>query len=258
MTKIIDKRMFIFKLKEIYFSDYPHDVDGCDAVVFPFFKNKVDIEGFTVVESPTSVIDLTQDLDTIWKNMDRKSTRYSINRARRDGIKFRINKDYAQFYQINREFMQRKGSGSLFGIGTPKLRTMERYGTLFTAEYDGEILGGHLYLEDDDNILLWISASKRLEVDRNKARLIGNANRLLHWEAIKYAKEKSIREFNWGGLWSSDEADNDERKRSINSFKLSFGGEVMIRYSYRKVYSRIYKIGSYLHNIMREIGEGES
>jgi hypothetical protein len=258
LTKKIDEKIFIFKLKKIYFSDYPHDVDGCDAVVFPFFKNKVDIEGFTVVESPTAVIDLTQDLDTIWKNMDRKSTRYSINRARRDGIKIRINKDYAEFYQIYGALMQRKGFGSSFGIGTPKLRTMERYGTLFTAECDGEILGGHLYLEDDDNILLWISASKRLEVDRNKARLIGNANRLLHWEAIKYAGEKGIREFDWGGLWASDEADKDERKRSVNSFKLSFGGEAMIRYSYRKVYSGVYKIGSYLYNIMREIGKGES
>lgn len=254
MTKIIDKRVFIFKSKEIYFSDHPHDVDGCDAAVFHFCKNKVDIEGFNVVESPTSVIDLTQELDTIWKNMDRKSTRYSINRARRDGIKFRIHKDYAQFYQIYRALMRRKGFGSLFGIGTPKPGTMEKYGTLFTAEYDGEILGGHLYLEDEDNILLWISASKRLEVDRNKARLIGNANRLLHWEAMKYAKENGIREFDWGGLWSSDEADKDERKRSVNSFKLSFGGEVVIRYSYQKMYSRVYKIGSYLYNIMRETG----
>jgi hypothetical protein len=249
LTKIIDKRISTFKLKGIYFSDQPYDVDGCDAVTFHFCKNKVDIEGFTVVESPTSVIDLTHDFNTIWKNMDRKSTRYSINRARRDGIKFRINEDYAQFYQINRGFTQRKGFVSLFGIGTPKLTAMERYGTLFTAECDGEILGGHLYLEDDDNILLWISASKRLEVDKGKATLIGNANRLLHWEAIKYAKERDIGEFNWGGLWSSDEADKDERKRSVNSFKLSFGGEVVVRYSYQKVYSRVYKIGSYLYNI---------
>jgi len=246
---VIDRKYLIFKIKEVHFSDSPFDIEHCDSVTFHFCKNFVDAEGFTCQKVFTLIIDLTQDLDTIWQNMDRKSTRYSIKRAQKDGIKVRINENYSQFYRIYKSFIQKKGINSLFGVGTVDLKTMKKYGTLFTAEHDGEILGGHLYLEDKGHIRLWLSASRRLEVSREKARLIGNANRLLHWEAMKYAKEKGIKEFDWGGLWSEEEADKDERKKAINSFKLSFGGEIVTRYSYQKVYSKAYRFAQYLYTL---------
>jgi len=246
---VIDKKYFMFKVKEVHFADYPFDIEHCDSVTFHFCKNFVDADGFTCQRVFTSIIDLTHDLDTIWQNMDKKSTRYSIKRAQKDGIKVRINENYSQFYQIYKSFIQKKGINSLFGVGTANLGIMKKYGTLFMAEHDGEILGGHLYLEDKGHIRLWLSASRRLEVSREKARLIGNANRLLHWEAMKYAKEKGIKEFDWGGLWSEEEADKDERKKAINSFKLSFGGEIVTRYSYQKVYSKTYRFAQYLYTL---------
>lgn len=250
---VIDEKYIIFKVKELHFADYPFDVKGKggDYVIFHFCKNKVNAKGFTCQEGLTSIIDLTQDLDTIWRNMDRKSTRYAIKRAQRDRIKFKINEDYDEFYRINRSLLQKKGLNPLFGIGNPKLETMRRYGTLFIAEAADEILGGHLYLEDKNNIKLWLSASKRLEVNREKATLIGNANRLLHWEAMKYAKEKGIEEFDWGGLWSEEEANKDEKKKAINSFKLSFGGEVAVRYTYQKVYSKAYKFAQHFYYLVK-------
>jgi hypothetical protein len=244
---ILDKNVLIFKIKTIYFSEYIFNVEECNVINFHSCKSKADFPGFNCVERLTSVIDLNQDLDTIWNKLDRKSTRYAIGRAQRDGIEFKINQNYEKFYHINKSFMQQKGTAPLFWIFDEKLDTIKMYGTLFTAEHEGEILGGHLYLEDEANIMLWISASRRLEEDREKATLIGNANRMLHWEAIKYAKEKGIREFDWGGLWSSDEANKDKVKKSINSFKLSFGGEIVPRYSYQQIYSPLYKVGSYLY-----------
>jgi len=244
---ILDKNVLIFKTRTIYFSENIFDVKGCSIVNYHSCKNKADFPGFNCVESLTSIIDLTQDLDTMWHKLDRKSTRYAISRAWRDGIEFRINQNHEQFYHINKSFMKQKGTAPWLWILDEKLDTIKRYGTLFTAEHEGEILGGHLYLEDESNITLWQSASRRLEEDREKATLIGNANRMLHWEAIKYAKEKGIREFDWGGLWPSDEANNDKMKYTINSFKLSFSGETVPRYSYYKVYSSLYKVGSYLY-----------
>jgi len=239
----VDKNVFFFRTKIIYFAEYPHNVEGCHVLRFPFCKNKVEANGFTRIDFPTSVIDLTQDLDTIWRKLDKKSSRYAVNRAQRDRVEFKINADYEQFYKINASLEAQKSYG---GIMASKLETMRKYGTLFTARYAGEVLGGHLYLEDEANMMLWLSASKRLEVDREKATLIGNANRLLHWEAIKYAKEKGIKEFDWGGLWTEEEASKDESKKAINSFKLSFGGEIVPRYSYRKVYSKVYRLAEYL------------
>ena len=44
---IIEKKIFNFDIKEVYFSDFPFDVEGCDVLKFMFCKKKADINGFT-------------------------------------------------------------------------------------------------------------------------------------------------------------------------------------------------------------------
>jgi len=66
--------------------------------------------------------------------------------------------------------------------------------TLFTAVFDGKILGGHIYIEDKDHMVYFRGASI-ITKDKQLNTLKGNASRLLHWEAMKYAKEKEIKEF---------------------------------------------------------------
>jgi len=247
----IGKKILTFNIKDVHFSDYPYDVEGCDALKFHYCRKKVNANGFTRQEEFTSIIDLTQDLETILQNMN-KNTRYCIKRAQGKEIIVRINEDYEQFFQIYKSFIQKKGIKSLFevfGVGTTTLEAMKRYGTLFVAEYDNEILGGNLYLEKQSSIEAWISASKRLEAGKNKRKLIGYANRLLDWEAIKYAKEKGMKEFDHGGLWPEGEAEENRKKKGINSFKLSFGGEIVTRYSYYKIYSNYLNIIYYLCNL---------
>lgn len=249
---ITDRKILTFDIKEVHFSDYPHDIEGCDFLNFHYCKNKFNAKGFTCQKELTSVIDLTQDLDTIWKNMDRKSVRYRIKRAQREGIKIWINEGFDQFFQIYRSFIQKKGIKSLFdvfGVGAITLEAMKKYGTLFVAEYDGEILVGNIYLIDNSNMKAWIGASKRLEVNRAMASMISIADRLIDWEAIKYAKEKGIKEFDIGGLWSKEEAEKDEKKKGINSYKLDLGGKIVTRYCYRKIYSKIYNLAYHLYNL---------
>jgi lipid II:glycine glycyltransferase (peptidoglycan interpeptide bridge formation enzyme) len=119
---------------------------------------------------------------------------------------------------------------------------MKDYGTLFVAEYNGELLTGTLFLEDDGIMSAWKSGSKRLNATKEKAKLIGWASRLLYWEAIKYAKMHDIEEFNIGGLFSENDKViiSNEEKKGINFFKMSFGGKVVEYYHYNKHYSIIY------------------
>ncbi|MCP3684257.1 MAG: GNAT family N-acetyltransferase [bacterium] len=245
----IEKRVLLFKTKDIHFAEYPYDVDGCDAVTFVDCTDKVDTEDFVYRKKLTFVIDLTQDIEVIFNDMSKSSTRQRIKRAEKDGTRIHTNKHFDEFYKINKRFQQSKGFGTTLDIMTQSTNFMKRYSTLFAAEYEGEILGGHLYLEDENHIKLWHSASKRLETDKQKATIIGRANRLLHWEAIKYAKEKGLKEFDWGGMWPQEEADTDEKKKAINSFKSSFGGEVATRYEYKKVYSKSYKFAQRLYGM---------
>ena len=237
----IERKRYIFRTKEIWFSDYLFDVEGYDGVTFRACKNKIDIKGFTREEFTTLVIDLMQDLDVIWGNMSKSSCRYAINRAIRDGVKVELSQNYEEFYEINRSFRKNKG----LPLGSETVEFMEKYGTLFIAESDGEILGGQLYLEDENNIRWLLGASQRLEVNKEKATLIGNANRLMIWEAIKYAKEKGIKDFDLGGYTGGDNKD------TIDIFKQSFGGKLTTHYIYRKDYSKIYKFAKKVYQLKR-------
>jgi len=105
---------------------------------------------------------------------------------------------------------------------------------LFTAEWEGEVLGGCYFIHDEENIRWLVGASKRLEVDRKKATLIGNANRLIIWEAIKWAKERGIKEFDLGGYSLEAESNPNDPRYGINKFKKSFGGKLVTRYFYYK------------------------
>jgi len=250
----VEKKILMFKQREVHFSNQPHDIKNCDYVKFQYCKKRVDIDGFKRKEEVTSVIDLTQDLDAIWNNFDKKSTKYGIRRAEREGIIIRKNEKYEEFLEMYNSFLKQIGIKSfleIFGIKNLNVNDLKKYGTLIVAEYDGEVIAGSLYLEDESHIEAWIGGSKRLESDNKMKILSACANRLIDWEVIKYAKEKGIKEFDLGGLWPEEEANKDVSKKGINSFKLSFGGKTVTRYSYEKTYSKTYRLACYLYGIKK-------
>lgn len=238
----IKERKFIFKIKKILFSDYPFDVNDCHMVIFRDCKNKVDVDGFEREEFTTLVIDLTQDLDKIWKDIT-DSSRNAINQARRLGVKIKINDNYKEFYEMNRLFRKCKGLPRL----DMEINLMKKYGTLFVAEYEGEIIAGYFCLQDESNMCALLAASKRLEVDKAKAALIGKASKLIIWEAISYAKSKGIKEFDWEGYHTGKI--RDEQKAKINTTKERIGGKLVTHYIYYKSYSRFCKYAKKLYHL---------
>ncbi|UCE75217.1 MAG: peptidoglycan bridge formation glycyltransferase FemA/FemB family protein, partial [Methanomassiliicoccales archaeon] len=192
------------------------------------------IDGFTRQEAATLVINLTQDLDVIWKNMN-KTCKNLINKAMRQKIVVRLSENYEEFYKMLTRFRKKKGLSGLI----ERFDVIRKYGTLFVAEFDRKTLAGNIYLEDDNNIRWWIGASKRLDVDKNMQKMIGDANRLLIWEAMKYAKEKGIKEFDMGGYYTG--GDKNDPTYTINIFKQGFGGELTMYYTYERDYSKIHR-----------------
>lgn len=229
----LKRKIHHFKIEDIWWADEPYDVDDCDGVTFHACKSIVDIEEFSCEEFTTLVIDLTQELDQIWKNMN-KYNRRDINKAKKCGFEIKINKNYEEFYEINNQFTEDKEIGT-YSI---TIEFMKKYGTLFTAELNGETIGGHFYLADEDNIRCLIGSTKRLSVSKEESRLMADANRLLLWEAIEYAKNKGIKKFDFGGYYTGKAP--DPQKESINIFKKSFGGQLFTYYIYRRYYSKIY------------------
>ena len=224
----IENKKFLFKVKEIWFSDRLYDDnDGHSQIAFRRCGPQVDNSGFNCKEEVTSVIDLTKDLTDIWSNMKKDSCRNSIRRAEKAGIVIDRNQGFDEFYSIYKEHVRSKK----YLRFAEDESILSNCGTLFTAVYDGEILGGHLYIEDKDHILYYRGATKTAN-DKQLNTLKGNASRLIHWEAIKYAKEKGIKEFDMGGLYTD----------SINAMKESFGGKRVTYYAYWKDYNILFKM----------------
>jgi lipid II:glycine glycyltransferase (peptidoglycan interpeptide bridge formation enzyme) len=244
MSVIIDYPFLIFKKRDIFLSEFPYDNnDEFDVVTFKYCKNKLNLPGYKCEEKLTATIDLKQESEEIWNKMDRK-LRQKIKKATKENISWKINENFDEFYTISKDFVKQKNFtpriGAFLALDVPTVKIMKKYGTLFTAELNGEILSGHLYLEDKENILAWISTSKRLAVNKETSKLINYANCLLHWQAINYAKEKSIKTFNWGGI------SLDPKNNSINAYKLSYGGQIEPSYFYSKINNVLYKKLSYL------------
>jgi len=234
MALEIEKRKGMFKMKQIWFADYPYDVRGVDRVIFRDCKNKVDAPGFKREKFSTLVIDLTQDLATIWGNMSSGNCQKPIRRALRADVKVKFNQNYNEFYNLYKEVRTKKRLSGLM-----PLEDVKRYGTLFVAELQGKIISGHGYLENKDNMRSWVTGSKCFGRDKKLITTVANASKLIIWEAIQYAKEKGMREFDMGGYYTGEV--RNEQKEGINRFKKAFGGELVIRYIYQKDYSEIYK-----------------
>lgn len=241
----IGKQKFIFKTKEIWFSDYPFDVEGYHNIIFRDCKNRSDMHGFSSEVFTTIVIDLNKSLEDIWLGMDKKSCRYPINKAIRDGLAVVQDRNYEEFCIINKSLRKAKQAA----LTQKSAKFMKKYGKLFTAEYHGKVLGGQFYLEDSTTIRWLIGATRRLEVTKEEATLIGNANRLMIWEAIKYAKAKGLKEFDLGGYYTGQA--KDEQKAKINVFKRSFGGQLTTHYIYEKDYFFLYSFFKKLNRMFK-------
>lgn len=225
----------MFNQLQIWFADEPFDVEKYDHVTFFNCKKDVELDGFSKKEFFTMIIDLNQDLDAIWGKFNKKSARYSINKAIKDGVEVIKNQYYPEFIEMNRSFRIDKK--------LPPLEMNEdyfrQYGTLYVAKYNDELISGQFFFDDDKNRRWYIGASKRLSVEKTLSTVIGNANRLILWEAIKDAKASNKYIFDFGGY--AKDTTNPELI-NINSFKASFGGDLTIYYIYEKTYSKIQKL----------------
>jgi lipid II:glycine glycyltransferase (peptidoglycan interpeptide bridge formation enzyme) len=169
-----------------------------------------------------------------------------INKATRQNITIKINQNYDAYDKMQRSFREKKGIGEAESI-----EILKKYGTLFVAEIEGDVLAGIFYLEDNNVIRGWYGATKRLEADKETQKVISTANRLIDWEAIKYAKAKGIKVYDNGGYYTGKK--KDPQKEKINQYKRSLGGKLITNYIYEKDYSIRYKIAKKIYKLKQEV-----
>jgi lipid II:glycine glycyltransferase (peptidoglycan interpeptide bridge formation enzyme) len=148
----------------------------------------------------------------------------------------KVDQSYEEFIDICIEFERKKG----LKLNIRPEEYMRKCGVLFTAHLDSEVLAGLFCIKDDSNMLCHSSASKGPLCEKPKARVVGWANALLIWEAMKYAHDYGIKSFDFGGYRDGDF--DDGRMAGVYEFKRGFGGLTTMKYDYLKFNSVVYRI----------------
>jgi hypothetical protein len=216
---------------ECYFEPSLH---GEHADVFACLFHAERLEGWRSYEGATRLIWLGEDIDSIFRGID-KSTRYEINRAgSRDGVDTGVTLDPTEqqldeFMGYYDEFARSKGVPL---IRRPQIRALRAANmvAISTARLaNGEILAAHAYLVTSLRARLSHSASLfRLQQRPQDRAQVGRANRLLHWRDLLHFQELRLAAYDFGG-WYLGSA--DESLLRINAFKKEFGGQIIREWS---------------------------
>jgi hypothetical protein len=184
--------------------------------------------GFIRHTFQTKVIDLTASEDWIFGQF-RKNTRYGIRRARRDGVTCHFDGDPVTFRRFYNQFARGRG---LRPIPSGLIESAVAEVCLSYARLDDGVLVMHCTLADRTlrRGRLWYSCSCHTLEDSLEVRnTVGRANRLLHFEDMRYFKRQKLAIYDFGG-YSADQT--DRKRMAINAFKDGFGGRLVVEANY--------------------------
>jgi hypothetical protein len=190
---VTEKNFGGFKIGNIFFVEEPVPANILDYDVVTYHTNNDwgEIKGFERIQSRSAIIGLSQGIDRIWGKLNRQHKRH-ILRAEKQGIKVNISNKFEEYYQFNQIFLKQKNYADILGFNNFSSKFMQKYGILFIAENQGEILGGNLYFHDEDNPLSVSSAYQLFGNSIDKKKQIYDMNCYIHWEAMQYFNNLGI------------------------------------------------------------------
>jgi len=200
-----------FSVKDIFGINVFRDVKNVDSNIIPGVKEI----------SHTIQIDLEQDLEAISRHFSEDIKR-KVRKAEKEGVTCYFHNETDKFVAFINDFASRKKT---FTTSKCKMIELGEYVNMSFAEYDGRILAAHSFLVDKDmKIVTGLhSATTRLHEGADKS-LVGRAHKMLIVKDIACFKERGFKVFDFGGYALNTK---DESMKSINNFKLSFGGKVV-------------------------------
>lgn len=179
----------------------------------------------------TLIIDLTKSENEILAQMKQKG-RYNIRLADKKGVKIKESKDADSFYKILKETTTRDKftpHGKDFYKKMIEILGEKDFAKMYLAEYEGETIAGIIVTFYQDTATYYYGASS------NKHRNV-MAPYLLQWHAIKEAKSRNMKKYDFLGI-SPPDAKNHPWQ-GVTEFKMKFGGEIV---EYVKAKEFIYK-----------------
>jgi peptidoglycan pentaglycine glycine transferase (the first glycine) len=168
----------------------------------------------------TLVLDLARSIEQILAGMKQKG-RYNIKIAEKRGVKIHESKDVESYYKILEQTLARdKFSGHEKDFYKKMIEILgpQHHAKMYLAEYEKEIIAGMILTYYKDTAIYYYGASS------NKYREV-MAPYLLQWTAIKDAKERGFKYYDFLGI-APPEAKNHPWA-GVTDFKLKFGGRTV-------------------------------
>ena len=175
----------------------------------------------------TVTVDLSPPEEELLARM-RKSTRYSVRKAAREGVEVVEPEDFEgaweTFYGWMEDTAERKSG---FTIRRPRgylhdmMRAMREAGQghLFFAVYEGTPLAGVFIFTFGEKYWFMHGAS-------STEKRSYNPNHLLQWEVMRWARRRGIRYYDMVGIPKPEDRNEDDPYYGVYRFKIGFGGEI--------------------------------
>jgi hypothetical protein len=173
------------------------------------------------------MIDLTKSEDELFSDM-RKNTKYEVNRAsKRDDLKYvesvsPTDDELDVFSHFFDQFAESKGIPKCKDDKLRALRDQDALTLSYVQDNSGIVLCYHAIITQGKYGTVLYSASEREGIDKQRKRLVGRANRFLHWNDFLSFKQKGFDWYNFGRIYSDEDG---VAEKNINQFKRDFGGE---------------------------------
>lgn len=180
--------------------------------------------GLKKVDNHTIFIALKKSEEELWKNLEKKSIRWWVKTAEKNGLKFELAKneeEISQFYNIYQEVADEGGFSPEKEIFV-KILADTKISKLFLIKKSNEVIAGGLVLIDEQNdySILDLTASSH---DGLKLQSMP----FLYWNLILSSKNLGLSYFDLGGYDTF--AKNKDKIHNINQFKERFGGEIKVQ-----------------------------
>ncbi|HEX7041692.1 MAG TPA: peptidoglycan bridge formation glycyltransferase FemA/FemB family protein, partial [Patescibacteria group bacterium] len=191
-------------------------------------KEKDMIKSFGFRDSPIHnmdaeicwILNIEKSEDEILSSM-RKSHRYLIKKSQKENIEIikteNVNKDVVGFLEIYNELAKHRGFVAHKGLVEElEILGQNKNALLILGKYEGKIIGGAL-IDFAGNMAIYHHGASD-DTYRNLS-----VSYLIQWEAIKEAKKRGKKLYNFWGI-----ASNESKKHpwaGLTLFKTGFGGE---------------------------------
>ena len=177
-------------------------------------------------------LDLTQSEDELFAAFAR-NTRAQIRKAQEgDELEFQFfdTPDTERLQEFARFFNAFAGSKGVAPLPFERLARYRDHGclTLSCTTRAGVPLVWHGNLSYGDRVSLLYSASHFRDLDVEAKKMVGRANRSLHWAEIRHFRHIGKKTYDLGGWY---EGTTDQQRLLINRFKEEFGGTKVHEYN---------------------------